>query len=292
MTRKTIAVVFVGVVSLSLTLSASAAAPGEGLVFEGESVPGIALADSRAQVEAAYGQPLFCQSVTSGDYASCSFEVEGGGTVNVLYRGPDGGDAGNSPDDIVSNIRWYEQVAGWFTTANVNTTLAATDPDAVIAAYPEAAVTYNQFGGVYRVVDYEQGFEVIWAPDFYSGRTHVNMAIFFPRSAPPIPEKLTRVTDIELRAKKSKGKRRLSALVQIRNESELAAAGATVMAIWVLPDGSTQPVMDVTSMSGYAYFELVGVRRGGYTLRIDDVVLEEHRFDVDNSVLEASITLR
>lgn len=289
--RKTLAM-FIGVVGMLVTLPAQAAAPADGLVVEGQSVPGLALGDSRAQAEAAYGPPLFCQSLTMGDFASCSFPVEGGGTVAVLYRGPDGGDASNSPDDVVSNIRWYEQVSGWFTTAGVNTTLAAADPDAVIAAYPDAAVTYHMFGGVYRVVDHERGIEIIWVPDFYSGTRHVNMVVFFPRPAPPVPEKLTRVTDIDLTAKKGKGGRQVRALVQIRNESDLAAKGATVTATWVLPDGSTLPAMDITSMSGYAYFEILRAARGRYTLRIDDVVLDAHRFDPDNSVLEASVTVK
>lgn len=292
MMKRIIVALFIGVVGLLVALPAQAAAPADGLVFEGESVPGLALGDSRAQAEAAFGPPQSCQSVTIGDFASCSFPVEGGGTVNVRYRGPDGGDASNSPDDVVYNIRWYEQVSGWFTAAGVNTSLAAADPDAVIATYPDATVTYNMFGDVYRVVDHEQGIEVIWALDFYSGTTHVNMAVFFTRSAPPVPEKLTRITDIDLTARKSRGSRQVRALVQLRNEKDLAAEGATVMATWVFPNGSTQPVIDITSMSGYAYFEILRAARGSYTLLINDVVLDAHRFDLDNSVLEASVTVK
>lgn len=291
--KRNAVMLLVRVTALVIAVSAQAAAPGDGLVFEGHSVPGLALGDSRAQAEASYGPPDFCQSVTNpGDLASCSYLVEGGGSVSVRYRGPDGGNASNSPDDVVSNIRWYEQVIGWFTTAGVNTGLAADDPDAVIAAYPDATLTRNMFGGVYRVADYAQGIEIIWAPDFYSGTTHVNMAIFSPSSQPPAPEKLTRITDIELTARKRHGGRQVRALVQVRNERDVAAQGATVMATWEYPDGTLQPVMDITSMSGYAYFEISKARRGTYTLRIDDVILDEHRFDRDNSVLEASVTAR
>jgi hypothetical protein len=244
-------------------------------------------------VETVYGPPRSCQSVESiGDFASCSFPVDGGGTVTVRYRGPDGGYASNSPDDIVHNIRWYEQVSGWMTTAGINTSIAADDPQDVIDAYPDAEVTGNGFGGVYSVVDHEQGIEVIWAPDFYRGTTHVNMAIFYPRPAPIPAEKLTRVIDIELASKKVKGKRLITALVQVRNEKDVAAKGATVLATWGYPDSSTQPAMDITSMSGYAYFEIRPTRRGTYTLRIDDVILSEHRFDPDNSVLEDSIAVK
>ena len=289
--QKTIATLFIGVMSVCVALPVQAAAPADGLVLEGHSVPGLALGDSRAQVEGAYGPPDSCQSANQGDFASCSFPVEGGGTVTVSYRGPDGGSASNSPDDVVYNIRWYEQVSGWVTTAGVNTSLAASDPDAVIAAYPDAAVSHNQFGGVYRVVDHEQGVEVLWALDFYSGRTHVSMAIFFPRDAPPPVEKLTRITDIELTAVKVRG-RQVRALVRVQNEADGAAAGASVLATWEYPDGSTLPVIAVTSRSGYAYFEILRAARGTYTLRIDDVVLSAHRFDLDNSVLEASVAVR
>jgi hypothetical protein len=48
----------------------------------------------------------------------------------------------------------------------------------------------------------------------------------------------------------------------------------------------------VTSGAGVAYFEIDRARRGKYTLRIDDVVLEDHAFDRENSVLSASIVVR
>lgn len=67
---------------------AEADAPAEGVVIEGESVPGLTLGDTRAQVEAAYGDPAHCQDVeVGGDLAWCSYPEEGGGNVSVYYQG-------------------------------------------------------------------------------------------------------------------------------------------------------------------------------------------------------------
>jgi hypothetical protein len=53
------------------------AAPGSGDVVEGVSVPGAALGSTRAQLEAAFGEPKSCQNVTTiGDQEACSFDVE------------------------------------------------------------------------------------------------------------------------------------------------------------------------------------------------------------------------
>jgi hypothetical protein len=266
-------------------------APDVGMVYEGVGVPGIDLGFTRAQVEAAYDDPSFCQSVEiSGDFGSCSFPVSGGGQVDVRYRGADGGNAANSPDDIVYNIRWHEQVSGWTTTVGVNTTLAKADPDAVIAAYPEAQITYNSFGALYSVVAARQGIEIIWSPDFYSGTTHVSMAIFAPRPPAPQPVQQTYVESIDLTAAKSKGRREIRALVHVQNEQELAASGATVSATWAFPDGASQTIQEVTSSSGYAQFELRGsLDRGTYVLTVDDVTLDDYVFDQTGSVLSASV---
>jgi len=275
-----------------ISLPAFASAPAEGEVIEGLQVPGLVLGDSRAQVEAAIGSPDFCQSAeVAGDRASCSFPVEGGGTVNVRYRGADGGNAGNSPDDIVHGIRWYEQVSGWITTAGIGTSLAASDPALVIQAYPDAEVTYNIFGDLYRVVDNALGIEVTWVLDFYSGVTNVNMAIFSPTAAPPA-EHATHVVSIDLSARKVWRNREVSATVEIQDELNQAASGAGVEATWILPDGRTEFVQDVASMSGFAHFRVVSPLRGIYTLMINGVELENHEFDSETSVLEASIRVR
>jgi hypothetical protein len=269
------------------------APPAEGIVVEGVSVPGIALGFKRTQVENAYGEPQSCQSSgTPGNKAYCSFPVSGGGQVNVHYRGADGGTANGSPDDVVFKIGWTEATSGWTTTAGVNTTLAKQNPEYVVDAYPDARVTYSQFGNISSVVDYPLGIEVRWVSDFYSGQTHVRMAIFYPKVAPPLPEKFTHVTSINLTTHKVRGKRQVQAFIKVQDEQNQSVRGANVIAHWIFPDGSNQVVEDATSNTGNAYFEIINVPRGTYTLNVDDVVLEGHVFDRNNSVLSESVNVK
>jgi hypothetical protein len=293
MLRKSMFVLLVVASSLAVAAPVLAAAPAEGVVVEGASVPGIALGFSRAQVQAAYGQPSSCQSGSvGGDYAFCAYPVDGGGKVWVRYRGADGGGPSNSPDDVAYHIQWEAQVSGWTTTAGVNTALALADPDAVIVAYPNALVTYNRWGSILQVKDYELGIQVDWWYDFYTGMTSVGMAISAPSEPPPPREVLTRVARIELSASKTKGERQVRALLHIEDDRTLAAPGATVFATWRLPDGTTLQVEDVSSGSGYAYFEILRASKGTYTLIVDDVVLADHRFDRASSVLSESIKVK
>lgn len=58
------------------------------LVYERDRVPGIAVGFNRADVEAAYGQPYYCQDhAIPGDFAFRALPVSGGGLVSVRYRG-------------------------------------------------------------------------------------------------------------------------------------------------------------------------------------------------------------
>ena len=135
---------------------AYAVAPGTGVVEEGVSVPDAALGDSRGQVEMAFDQPSSCQDLPyynapPGIDGICDFPVDGGGQVTVHYKAADGGPANGTGEDVVFNFRWSQQVSGWTTTAGVNTTLALENPDAAIAAYPNATVVYNPtFGNIER----------------------------------------------------------------------------------------------------------------------------------------------
>jgi hypothetical protein len=280
MSHKLMILTLAVMISLVTVVPVLAAAPAEGTVVEGKSVPGIALGSTRAQVGAAYGEPDSCQGI---DASYCQFPVDGGGQVGVHFRGPGGSEPSNAPNDIVLAIRWHEQVSGWTTTAGINTTLAKQDPDSVIVAYPNAVVTYNIFGGIYSVVDHEGGIEVIWVPDFYSGRTHVSMAIFNPRPTPPPVEKTTRIIDIDLTAKKVKGQRQINAQVQVQDERGYGAPGAMVIASWVFPDGSTHTVQDTTRGSSGG---------GTYILHIEDILLDGYRFNAENSILNASINVK
>jgi hypothetical protein len=269
-------------------------APAQGIVIEGVSVPGIALGYTRAQVEAAYGDPNWCQNVNGYDQGSCQFPVEGGGQVDVLYRGANGGPANNSPDDVVFHIRWYESVPGWITTAGITTTLAAENPDAVIAAYPDAEINYSGFGGLYSVIDYQQGIQVLWVPDFYRGTTHVYMSIRYPSDPPPPPqEHFSRVTDIDLTARKIKGKRQINAAVRVQDELNRAVPAAAVSVVWLYPDGITQTeATATTNSSGLAHFGIADIPRGEYTLTVENVVREYFTFDSANSILNASVNVK
>lgn len=293
MLRKSAAILFGAVLSLVVTFPVLADAPAEGVVVEGESVPGVALGDTRAQVEAAWGQPYACQDLeVSGDLAFCLFSVAGGGSVSVRYRGPDGRNARNAPDDVVYRIRWTKPVSGWTTSAGINTANALADRQAVADAYPNAEVTYDGFGNIIRVEDAQLGILVIWHYDTYTATTDVNMAIFLPETPAPPGDKVLTVTDIELTVDKHRGRRHVTAVLQVEDDLGLPVAGATVSITWTYPRGATQSVDDVTSDTGYAFFEIYDADRGTWTLTVDDAVLDGYQFDRDNSVLSASIRVK
>jgi len=281
------AVLLAGILAGMLSTPALADAPATGVVVEGVSVPGLELGDTRAQVEASYGPPAWCQSVEEiGDMASCMFDAEGGGQVSVRYRGADGGSASNSPDDVVYVIRWYEQVSGWVTTAGINTTLARQDPDAVLAAYPNATVTYQSMFD-WHISDPALGIRVSYHTEYLTGALSVSMTIFYPStSTPPPQENLTRVVDIDL----TKDKRYINATVWVQDHLNRNVYNATVQAVWTLPDGSQAAVSAQTDGFGRAYFSLKKGRRGVYTFQVEDVLLEGFQFDSANSVLSASIS--
>ena len=284
MLRRSLYLLIILVLSLSAASVVLADAPPVGTVYEGTSVPGIALGDTRAQVESAYGPPRSCSSVEEpADFASCKFDVEGGGSVWTRYRGPDGGNASNSPDDVVHNIRWYD-VDGWVTTAGINTTLALADPQAVIDAYPDAEVTYNAFGSIYQVRDPEIGIEITWNYDFYGGFTTVSMSIFGPYTPPPPPD-MVRVADIEMAA----GRQSVTAKVLVLDDQDRPVEGAIVDATWTYPKGESRPVSDATASDGYATFKIDKARRGLYYLSINDVTLEGYVYDYIHSVTISGI---
>jgi hypothetical protein len=296
MKRKLWILLAVLLVALATAVPALAAVPIQGTVYEGVGVPGIGLGFTRAEVEASYGDPYYCQTYAlPSDYAFCTFRASNGGLVSVRYRGADGGFAGNSQDDVVTEIRWGEPFSGWTTTAGVNTPLAKSDPDAVIAAYPDAEV--NGTPGVNgNLVDWLLGVEVRWTYDGYTGAIHVSMRIFEPLAS--LPEVLqTHVQDIEVSGSRDHGRRRLYAWAQILDEHKQAATFSSVTAEWVLPDGTTQPAYeDFVGLDGTAFFELGGkigkTQRGTYTFRVLDVQLAGYSFDAAGSLLEASIYVK
>jgi hypothetical protein len=304
MLRKGLFAVLVAVLSLTVALPAFAAAPATGIVVEGVSVPGVALGDTRGEVQAAYGDPYTCQSGSvPGDKARCSYPVEGLGNnsqVWIHYRGPDGGSPSASPDDVAYYISWWESVSGWTTeVGGVNTTWARSvrqDPEAVLAVYPDAVISYGLFGAMTRAKDYDLGITIEWVYDFHFGFLGVRMAISAPSQPPeppPPPDPLTRVTNTTMYANKLKGKRTVWAYVWVNDEYHQDAVGATVIVDWTHPNGSTERLEAVTSEdAGMARFEMRNVKTGTHSVEVVDVVYLEHPLDRERSNLTASIKVK
>jgi hypothetical protein len=93
MKNKTLGVAIVALLVLAVALPAVAAAPGEGTVFEGVSVPGLALGDTRATADSSFGEPDQCRDYVWSDQTveydnECRYPAEGGGTVTVRFDRP------------------------------------------------------------------------------------------------------------------------------------------------------------------------------------------------------------
>jgi hypothetical protein len=252
----------------------------------------------------AYGDPYSCtKGYEIDDDAYCTYPVEGLGhlgRIRIHYRGPNGSLPSASPDDVVYSITWYDSVSGWTTEeGGVNTEWARSvrqDPEAVLAVYPNAVISYGLFGAMTRATAYEQGITIEWVYHFYSGFLGVRMGIFEPREAPPPPpprEPFTYVTNITMYANKIKGKRTVWAYVWVDDEYWGDVVGATVVVDWTYPNGSTQRLEAVTSEdAGMVSFEMHNVKSGTHTLEVVDIIYPEHPFDRERSMLTASIKVK
>lgn len=293
MLQKKIHTLLAGAIGLLLASAASADVPEFGTVTEGQSVPGgIALWSTRAYVESVYGPPTRCQSVQSaGDAASCSWILEdylgqGGqvqSQVTTNFRGPNGGSASNDPNDVVSSVSW-RGLDGWVTTRGVNTLSALNNQDDVIALYPNGVVTQQSMFDTHLIA-YEDGFSVSWHTEYLSGFTSVRMSVFEPREPPPPREPSVHVSEISL----DLYKRQVIGKVRVLNDLNWKVRGATVHATWTLPDGTTQAIEGTTDSFGLVFLVVSKARKGTYTLTIDNVMLEDHPFNVEDSVLSATI---
>lgn len=175
-----------------LITPALAKAPGDGVVYEGKSVPGAALGDTRERVIKNYGDPLRCDNLYTTSRLSprsytCSFAVDGGGIVDIRF---DHFSISPLPvdNDKVTFIRWSQEVVNWTTTAGINTKIALGEPKAVLTAYPDASVKYNSTGEIIQVRDAKLGIQVDWLPNA-AGQDRatglVSMAIFSPAQITP-----------------------------------------------------------------------------------------------------------
>jgi hypothetical protein len=293
LTFLTMALLLAILVSGMMGVAVLADAPAVGGVVEGESTPGITLGvTTRAQVEAVYGAPRWCQDTElGGDRAYCSYAAAGGGGIGVRYQGPDGRYASNSPDDVTYLVRWSQQVSGWVTTVGISTALAFEDRQAVADAYPNAEVTYDGLGQINSVEDPGLGIRVKWSYDSYTHSTSVYMATYIPPASLSEGSSI-RVSDIDLVAQKYRGERHITAVVSVQGEQGQPVSGAKVTVTWTYPFGATQTVWNDTSHTGYAFFERVDARRGTWTLTVEDVELAGHPFDRASSLLNASIKVK
>ena len=294
MFRKSMTVLIVVLVSLAAAIPVLALVPAEGTVVEGVSVPGIAIGDTRAQVEALNGQPDYCTDMSYYDGRKgldgiCQYDVvgviNGGDQVTVHYFAPDGGPAQASPDDVVTSIYWYQVVSGWVTTAGVNTTLALNDPQAVIDAYPNAEVTYNG-DYVYSIHDPESGISIVRYWNVYSASTTVQMAIFAPYTPtpPPPPPDMIRVDDIQM----SGTRRSVTARVLVLDDQDQPVEGALVEATWTYPNGDHLNVSVETASDGFATFRISKAKRGNYWFSINNVSLDGYVYDYINSTTQSA----
>jgi hypothetical protein len=222
------------------------------------------------------------------------------GQVWIHYRGSDGGGPSASPDDVAYYISWWDSVSGWTTAeGGVNTEWARSvrqDPEAVLAVYPNAVISYGLFGAMTRAKDYGLGITIEWVYDFQFGFLGVRMAISAPSEPPPPPppaDPITRVTNTSMYANKLKGKRTVWAYVWVNDEYSCDAVGATVIVDWTHPNGSTERLEAVTSEdAGMARFEMRNVKTGTHSVEVVDVVYLEHPLDRERSNLTASIKVK
>ena len=289
--RKRIYLLLVLILSLAVTVPVLAAAPGEGTVVEGVSVPGIALGDSRAQVEASVGSPSSCVSNNNPPTMdSCKFDVEGGGWVSVRYVGPDGGEATGSPHDVVGRIRWSEDVVGWVTSAGISIPMIKFDRQLAMDTYPDAVLFYNDRGALVRLTDYDQGISISWDAVyiFFSA----SMSIFepYPYTPPPPPDYI-RVPDIQMTA----DRRSVTATVLVVDDQDQPVEGAGVSGFWVYPlnknNNTTLFFSGTTDADGKAAFKIGDkARPGEYRISIENVTKTGYVFDQNGSVLVGRLT--
>ena len=173
---------------------------------------------------------------------------------------------------------------GWYTSTGVNALFADDNQDEVIELYPGGIVFHQSLFDTHLTA-YEEGFSVSWHTEYLTGYTSVRMSVFEPRDPPPPREPSVNVSEITM----DLYKRQVFGKVRVLNDLNWKVRGAEVYATWVLPDGTTREVTEVTDSFGLAVFEVNKARKGNYTLTIDDVVVEDHPFDIENSILSAGI---
>jgi hypothetical protein len=276
---------------------AESSIPTEGTVIEGVSVPGVALGDTRLDVYASWGLPYSRTSYHVTGYSKYQFGSPFIGWAWVTFKAPEGSEQTENPDDIVTNVQWGEGFPDWVTTEGINTYIAEYEIEAVLAAYPDADVTYYQYSWypdyVFSVTDYMRGIRVERPWNIYGGNASIFMSIFEPGPPPdpPDPPDRIRVTDVTLTGYKVKGKENIVGTIQLETSTGDSAEGATISAYWSLPNGSKVQKQGTADSNGQITFTLTNVtKKGTHYLFVTDVVLEGFMYDKYNSDTYGSLT--
>ncbi|MHC4143441.1 MAG: hypothetical protein ACYSUD_01550 [Planctomycetota bacterium] len=278
----TIVAMTVGVLMVFPKTALASGPPAAGIAVEGVSVPGgVALGDLRDYVEdpAVYGPPGTCDVYETS--TSCKYQIEGvlGAIVTVVYQHQDDG------SQTVIRVSWSTSVRDWVTTAGVSTQSSRQE---VTDAYPDAEIRYPINNLLYSVNAWEQGFRAVFYWHVYGAFDSVDMSIFTPRE-PPVrpdpPDPTVHVEEINMQSVK----RDITATVRVQNHYGWNTRGVTVTGTWLMPRGKTEVVTGVTDSFGLVTFYASESRKGLYTFTVNDLVLEDHTFDQENSILTNSV---
>jgi hypothetical protein len=109
-------------------------------------------------------------------------------------------------------------------------------------------------------------------------------------SATPPTSTFLRATSITLSARLLRnGQVSVTGVVTVKDQTGVAVPSATVVAIWTLPNGTTQNQTATTGTAGNASF---GIRsgRGTYSPRVNNIIKAGYTFEPANSVTTKSIT--
>jgi hypothetical protein len=279
--ESSIIVIMSVIVLVVFPLSAQASGPpATGIAVEGVSVPGgVALGNLREYVEDpdVYGPPGKCDVYETS--TSCTYQIEGilGAIVTVVY---------NNETDTVIRVSWSTSVKDWVTTAGVSTQSSRQE---VTDAYPDAEIRYPINGLLYSVNAWEAGFSAVFYWHVYGAFDTVDMSIFTPREPPVRPEPpdpVVRVTEIEMQ----RVKRDITAAVRVVNHYGWNMSNVMVTGTWSMPRGKTEVMTGRTDGFGRVIFYASESRKGEYTFTVNDLVVEDHTFDQENSILTNSIT--
>lgn len=83
--------------------------------------------------------------------------------------------------------------------------------------------------------------------------------------------------------------------VHVQDDRGLPVPGARVYVSWTNPWGNTWAIrseFNLTSETGYEFFEINDARQGTWTFTVNDTVLDGYQFGRGASVLSASIRVK